>query len=82
MLHLIAFIVIGLVVGGFLHWGTGIRARHPAIALVAGLVGALAGGYLLILIVGYVLGKFLSLLGAIVIAAVIVWLASRALGRA
>ncbi len=80
MLHLIAFIVIGVVIGAFFIRGTtGIPA---AIRVVAGLAGSLVGGFatLSILASHHTLSKYGSLLVAIVLALVAAAIAAQRTG--
>ncbi len=63
MKHEIAFFVIGLVLG----YIVGRRSRLIAIPIILGLVGAFAGGELLIT------HKYVSLLGAIIGALILGW---------
>ena len=77
MLHLVAFIIIGIVVGAlFIR-----RSRGPAatVRVVAGLVGSLAAGFISLAILGssHNSGKYGSILIAIVVAVALSALASR-----
>jgi uncharacterized membrane protein YeaQ/YmgE (transglycosylase-associated protein family) len=79
VLHWIAFVVIGLVVGALWGWAVGGPAKQPVVALIGGLVGSLIGGRALLMIMGRA-GKYPSLLSAIVIAIVLAWVARAATG--
>ncbi len=63
MKHEIAFFAIGLVLG----YGMGRRSRLVVIPIILGLVGAFAGGELLIT------HKYVSLLGAVIGALILGW---------
>ncbi|MHB1576390.1 MAG: hypothetical protein ACYCX9_07750 [Candidatus Dormibacteria bacterium] len=77
MLHLIAFIVIGVVIGAlFVRQSRGAAA---SIRVIAGLVGSLIGGYVSLSILGegHIRGKYGSLVIAIIVAIILSALASR-----
>lgn len=77
MLHLVAFIVIGIVIGAlFIRQARGAAAT---IRVIAGLVGSLIGGYLSYLILGtnHDTGKYGSIVVALVVAVVLSALAVR-----
>lgn len=80
MLHVIAFIVIGLVIGAIFIRKA--RALAAAIRVVGGLVGSLAGGFISLGVLGTATtaGKYGSLLIALVVAIVIAALAAAATG--
>ncbi|MDA8334120.1 MAG: hypothetical protein M0Z41_03850 [Peptococcaceae bacterium] len=69
MLHLIAFVVIGLVIGWWFSRGAG----KPVMAVVLGLVGGLVGGYAVIYLVRghYTIDKYGSLIASIVLALIL-----------
>lgn len=77
MLHLVAFIVIGIVIGALFIRQT--RGAAATIRVIAGLVGSLVGGYLTLLILGtnHDSGKYGSIVIAIVVAGVLSALAVR-----
>jgi len=80
MLHVIAFVVIGVVIGAFFVRGA---SGGPAIIrVVAGLVGSLLGGFLALAALGTstTTGKYGSLLVAIVVAAILAAVAQRVTG--
>ena len=80
MLHLVAFVVIGIVIGAVFVRGAG---TGPAIIrIVAGLIGALVGGFLALnaLGTGTTTGKYGSLLVAIVVATALAAVAQRVTG--
>ncbi len=82
MLHLIAFIVIGVVIGAFFIRGqSGVPA---ATRVIGGLVGSLAGGYIALAILGqsHTSGKYGSLLVAIVLALILSLVAAQMTGGA
>ncbi|MGH7640464.1 MAG: GlsB/YeaQ/YmgE family stress response membrane protein [Candidatus Dormibacteria bacterium] len=68
MLHLVAFIVIGLVVGAF--WVRKSRGLAALIRVVGGLVGSLLGGFISLAEIGSKTsgGKYGSIVIAIVVA--------------
>lgn len=70
MLHWIAFIVIGLVIGGVVGW-SGAKVKSPITVLILGLIGAIIGGYGLQLIMGAASAKYPSLFTAIIVAAIL-----------
>lgn len=77
MLHLVAFIVIGIVIGAlFIRQARGAAAT---IRVIAGLVGSLVGGFLSLVILGtnHDSGKYGSIVIAIVVAVVLSALATR-----
>ena len=77
MLHLIAFIVIGVVIGAlFVRQSRGAAAT---VRVIAGLVGSLIGGYVSLDILGegHIRGKYGSLLIAIILAGILSALATR-----
>ncbi len=77
MLHLIAFIVIGVVIGAlFVRQSRGAAAT---VRVIAGLVGSLIGGYVSLDILGegHIRGKYGSLLIAIILAVILSALATR-----
>lgn len=77
LLHLIAFIVIGVVIGAlFIRQSRGAAA---SVRVVAGLAGSLIGGFLTLAIRGdnHITGKYGSLLVAIVLALILSALATR-----
>ena len=69
MYHLIAFVVIGLVVGWWLSRGY----SKPAPAVVLGLIGGLVGGYAVIkgLPTHFTIVRYGSLIASIVLAAIL-----------
>jgi len=69
MLHLIAFVVIGLVVGWWLSRGY----ARPAVAVILGLIGGLVGGYAVVkgLPSHHTIVRYGSLIASIVVAAVL-----------
>ena len=75
MLHIIAFVVIGLAVGAALYFG--LKAKNPAVTIIVSLVGSLVGGEVVEHGLGATTGKYPSLLAAIIIAAVAGWLVGR-----
>ncbi|MHB1524669.1 MAG: hypothetical protein ACYDEA_07495 [Candidatus Dormibacteria bacterium] len=77
MLHLIAFIVIGVVIGALFVRGS--RGPAAAIRVIAGLVGSLIVGEVSLSILGesHTRGKYGSLVIAIVAAVVFSWVAAR-----
>ncbi len=81
MLHLIAFIVIGVVVGAIF-----IRQSRGAAAIariVAGLVGSLAAGFISLSILGegHIRGKYGSVVIALVVAVLLAWIVARVTNR-
>lgn len=75
MRHVIAFIVIGLVLG--ILGGSsalGGKAKSPIGAIIGGLVGGIAGGEVFLALVHGSAGKYGSLVVSIVIAAILAWL--------
>lgn len=77
MLHLVAFIVIGIVIGAlFIRQA---RGAAGAIRVIAGLVGSLIGGYASYAILGtnHDTGKYGSIVVAIVVAVLLSALAAR-----
>jgi uncharacterized membrane protein YeaQ/YmgE (transglycosylase-associated protein family) len=77
LLHLVAFIVIGIVIGAlFIRQARGAAAT---IRVIAGLVGSLVGGFLSLVILGtnHDSGKYGSIVIAIVVAVVLSALATR-----
>jgi uncharacterized membrane protein YeaQ/YmgE (transglycosylase-associated protein family) len=77
MLHLIAFIVIGVVIGAlFVRQSRGAAA---SIRVIAGLAGSLIGGYVSLGILGegHIRGKYGSLVIAIILALILSALATR-----
>ena len=77
MLHLIAFIVIGVVIGAlFVRQSRGAAAT---VRVIAGLVGSLIGGYAALGILGdgHIRGKYGSLVIAIILALILSALATR-----
>lgn len=77
MLHVIAFIVIGVVIGAlFIRQSRGAAAT---IRVIGGLVGSLLGGFVSLAILGSgtTKGKYGSLLIAIVVALILSALAAR-----
>ncbi|HUY98397.1 MAG TPA: hypothetical protein VMW47_12415 [Verrucomicrobiae bacterium] len=82
MLHLIAFLVIGVVVGAFFIRGT---AGVPAAArVVAGLAGSLVGGFATVSILSshHTLSKYGSLVVAVVLALIAAAIAAQMTGGA
>lgn len=80
MLHVIAFIVIGLVIGAvFIRKA---RAMGAAARVIGGLIGSLAGGFISLSVLGSATttGKYGSLLIALVAAIVVAGLAAAATG--
>ncbi len=77
MLHLIAFIVIGVVIGALFVRGS--RGPAAAVRVIGGVVGSLIGGEVSLSILGegHIRGKYGSLVIAIVAALVFSWLAAR-----
>ncbi|HUY56433.1 MAG TPA: hypothetical protein VMV12_01200 [Candidatus Micrarchaeaceae archaeon] len=71
MLHTVAFIVIGLVVGAMAIRKA--RAAAAVIRVVGGLIGSLAGGFISLGALGSqtTTGKYGSLLVAVVVAAIV-----------
>ena len=80
MLHWIAFVLIGLVVGAAWGWRVGGPAKQPVVSLIGGLVGGLVGGRLLLLVLPYATAKYLSILTCIVLAVVLAWAGRAATG--
>ncbi|HVA21265.1 MAG TPA: hypothetical protein VNN74_04130 [Candidatus Micrarchaeia archaeon] len=82
MLHLIAFIVIGVVIGAFFIRGT--TGLPAAARVVAGLAGSLIGGFATVSILSThaTLSKYGSLLVAIVLALVFSLVATQMTGGA
>ncbi|HVB53976.1 MAG TPA: hypothetical protein VNF24_07265 [Candidatus Acidoferrales bacterium] len=76
MLHAVAFIVIGLVVGAIAIRKA--RATAAVIRVAGGLIGSLAGGFISLSALGSTttIGKYGSILIAIVLAAVVAGLAA------
>jgi len=77
MKHLLAFIVIGLVLGILASSSAlGSKAKTPIAAIIGGLVGAIAGGEIFrsALNPHTAIGKYGSLLVAVVLAAVLAWI--------
>ncbi|MGA9775074.1 MAG: GlsB/YeaQ/YmgE family stress response membrane protein [Candidatus Dormiibacterota bacterium] len=76
MLHVIAFIVIGVVIGALYIRQS--RGAAATIRVIAGLAGALIGGFVSLAILGSssTTGKYGSLLVAIVVAVVLSALAA------
>ncbi|MHB8313990.1 MAG: GlsB/YeaQ/YmgE family stress response membrane protein [Candidatus Dormibacteria bacterium] len=77
MLHLIAFIIIGIVIGALF-----VReARGPAAAIrvVAGLIGSLIAGEVSLAILGegHIRGKYGSVVIAVIVAVILSWLATK-----
>ncbi len=77
MLHIIAFVVIGVVIGALFIKGS--RGAAASIRVIAGLVGSLLGGLVSLSILGegHIRGKYGSLVIAIIVAIVLSALASR-----
>lgn len=77
MLHLIAFIVIGIVIGALFVRQS--RGPAAAIRVIGGLIGGLIGGEVSLSILGegHIRGKYGSLVIAIVVAFIFSWLAAR-----
>ena len=73
--HLLAFIVIGLVLGILASTAiVGGKAKSPIGAIIGGLVGGIVGGEILLQISGHAGGKYTSLVASIVLAVVLAWL--------
>lgn len=70
MLHTLAFVVIGLVAGVAVRGGARGFGAVPVLllAMALGLVGSFVGGEAVLHALGYLHGKYLSVLAAIVLA--------------
>ncbi len=80
MLHWIAFVVLGLVIGAAWGWWVGGPAKQPLVPLIGGLIGGLVGGRVLLLVMAYSTAKYVSILTCIVLALVLAWAGRAATG--
>ena len=76
MLHVIAFIVIGVVIGALYIRQS--RGAAATIRVIAGLAGSLIGGFITLAVLGsaHTSGKYGSILAAIVLAVILSALAT------
>jgi uncharacterized membrane protein YeaQ/YmgE (transglycosylase-associated protein family) len=72
VLHLIAFVAIGLVFGGLVSWVT--VCRSPALVVLAGLVGSVAAGEAFQSLIGSWPTGWASLFIAMVVGSIVAWL--------
>lgn len=78
MLHTVAFVVIGLVIGAIFIRRS--KAQSAIIRVLGGLIGAIAGGFITLAVLGTATtsGKYGSLVVAVLLAVIIAGLASMA----
>lgn len=77
MLHLIAFIIIGVVIGALFVRES--RGPAAAVRVVGGLIGSLIAGEVSLAILGesHTSGKYGSVVIAVIVAVILSWLAAK-----
>ncbi len=74
MKHLVVFVVIGIVLGAVAAFTAEPKPRSPILPLIGGLVGGLVGGEALERTTHGAVAKYVSLVTAVVLGAVLAWL--------